>query len=94
MGQSNAPLRRPGTPGSGSEVNFLEDLTDEEKARILRKHLVSRGDRPQGSPRGSVSGGSDSGTVSKQPSTSQLRTQREDSEPFPVPYHAPGADIT
>lgn len=83
---------RPSTPASG-ELN-LDDLPDEEKARIIRKHLVSRGDRLQDSPRGSMSAGSDSGQLSKQPSSSQLRFQREDTESFPVPYHAPGADVT
>ena len=92
--------RRPSgaaTPRSGIEGNALDDLTDEEKARILRRHLVSRQERdgqPGPSSRGSVSGGSDNGAVSKRSSFSYLRTQREDSEPFPVPYHAPGADVT
>ncbi|KAH9928701.1 transmembrane amino acid transporter protein-domain-containing protein [Fomitopsis serialis] len=89
--------RRPDTPGSGIEGNALDDLTDEEKARILRRHLVSRQERdgPAGqSSRASVSGGSDNGVASKRSSFSHLHTQREESEPFPVPYHAPGADVT
>ncbi len=90
-----AGARRPGTPGSGSDINLLDDLPDEEKARIVRKHLISRGDeRQQGSPRGSLSALSDNGELSKRPSSSQLRPQREDTEDFPVPYHAPGADVT
>lgn len=94
MGNANAPSRRPGTPGSSSDVNTFDDLTDEEKARILRKHLVPRDEREQNSPRGSMSAGSDGGQLSKPGSTSQLRVQREDTDPFPVPYHAPGADVT
>ncbi|KZT73071.1 hypothetical protein DAEQUDRAFT_808609 [Daedalea quercina L-15889] len=89
--------RRPATPGSGIEGHALDDLTDEEKAKILRRHLVSRQERegqPGPSSRGSVSGGSDNGAVSKRSSLSHLRAQREESEPFPVPYHAPGADVT
>lgn len=90
--------RRPDTPGSGVDLgNPLDDLTDEEKAKILRKHLVSPNERnqPEGdSPRGSVSAGSDSGEASKRSSVVQLRPQRQDSEAFPVPYHAPGADVT
>ncbi|KAI0784285.1 transmembrane amino acid transporter protein-domain-containing protein [Abortiporus biennis] len=90
--------RRPGTPSSGTEQNFLDELTDEDKARVLRKHLVSREERnaPEGTqtPHGSVSAGSDTGILSKQSSASQLRLHREDTEPFPVPYHAPGADVT
>lgn len=89
--------RRPSgaaTPGSGTEGNALDDLTDEEKARILRRHLVSRQERDGPSSRGSVSGGSDNGAMSKRSSFSHPHAQREDSEPFPVPYHAPGADVT
>ncbi|EED81188.1 predicted protein [Postia placenta Mad-698-R] len=89
--------RRPisGTPGSGVESNALDELTDEEKARILRRHLVSRGERDgQASSRGSISGGSEHGAVSKRSSVSHLRIEREDTEPFPVTYHAPGADVT
>ena len=93
-------VRRPSgaaTPGSGTESNALDDLTDEEKARILRRHLVSRQERdgqPGPSSRGSVSGGSDNGAMSKRSSFSHLHAQREESDPFPVPYHAPGADVT
>ncbi|KAI0925876.1 hypothetical protein AcV5_008488 [Taiwanofungus camphoratus] len=90
--------RRPsglaGTPGSGSDINALDELSDEEKARIIRKHLVSRQEREGQSDRGSISAGSDTGALSKQSSVSHLRVPREDSEPFPVPYHAPGADVT
>ncbi|KAI0822546.1 transmembrane amino acid transporter protein-domain-containing protein [Trametes gibbosa] len=96
-------VRRPvsGTPGSGQGDNLLDELTDEDKARILRKHLVSREERQNNRPgtpdqlaRVSFSAGSDAGNgsnVSKRSSTSHLR---EDTEPFPVPYDAPGADVT
>ena len=100
VSSGNLAGRRPGTPGSGGDpTNAFDDITDEEKARILRKHLVGREERQQqqeSSPRGSVSAGSDreGGQLSQRPSSSQLRVQREDSEPFPVPYHAPGADMT
>ena len=89
---------RPDTPGSGVDLtNPLDDLTDEEKAKILRKHLVSPNERnpvEDDSRRGSMSAGSDSGDISKRSSVAQLRPQRQDSEAFPVPYHAPGADVT
>ncbi|KAI0685968.1 transmembrane amino acid transporter protein-domain-containing protein [Cytidiella melzeri] len=87
--------RKPGKPGSDS--NVWDEIPDEDKAKILRKHLVSRDERQQGSPRGSFSAGSDTegaGPSLRRPSTPQLRVQREDSEAFPVPYHAPGADVT
>ncbi|KAH9856664.1 transmembrane amino acid transporter protein-domain-containing protein [Lenzites betulinus] len=95
--------RRPvsGTPGSGQGDSLLDELTDEDKARILRKHLVSREERQNNRPgtpdqlaRVSFSAGSDAGNggnVSKRSSTSHLR---QDTEPFPVPYDAPGADVT
>ncbi|KZT07722.1 uncharacterized protein LAESUDRAFT_724718 [Laetiporus sulphureus 93-53] len=83
-------------PSSGQEGNALNELTDEEKARILRRHLVSRQEREgqAGSSRASVNGGSDNGTVSKRSSVAHLRIQRDESEPFPVPYNAHGADVT
>jgi len=66
---------------------------------VLRRHLVSRDERdtPEGSkdPQESPSiHGSDPGMLSQRSSSSQIRPQREDTEPFPVPYHAPGADVT
>lgn len=98
--------RRPasGTPGSGQGDNLLDELTDEDKARIVRKHLVSREERQNNRPatpdhpaRGSFSGGSDTGhagILSNRSSTSHIRVEREDTDPFPVPYDAPGADVT
>lgn len=88
---STALPRRPGTPVSG-DANFLDDLSEEDRARVLRKHLVSRDERTD-SPRGSISALPDNGALSKRSSASQLHVQGE-SEPFPVPYHAPGADVT
>ena len=44
-------MQAPGGPGSGTRTpasgyeNPFEELTDEEKARILRRHLVSREQR-------------------------------------------------
>ncbi|KAL1940248.1 hypothetical protein VTO73DRAFT_9200 [Trametes versicolor] len=98
--------RRPasGTPGSGQGDNLLDELTDEDKARIVRKHLVSREERQNNRPatpdhpaRGSFSGGSDTGhagILSNRSSTSHIHVEREDTDPFPVPYDAPGADVT
>ena len=79
-----------GTPASGGDANTfavdLDDLPDEEKAKILRRHLVSRNVRS-----GSWSGGN----VSRRSSAGQMRgLRREDTEQFPVPYHALGADVT
>ncbi|KAJ6545038.1 vacuolar amino acid transporter 4 [Mycena vulgaris] len=101
---------RPRTPhGNGSDTPLnldLDDLPDEEKARVLRRHLVSKEARQnQGGeakstpaseldvPLGSQAGGSGSRRSS---SGAQVNShvQREDTEPFPIPYHAPGADVT
>ena len=68
---------------------------------MLRKHLVSREARQGNRPAtpdlaipGPSNNDSDSGNLSHRSSVSQIRLQREDTEPFPVPYDAPGADIT
>jgi hypothetical protein len=83
-----------GTPasGNGSEP-MLDEMTEEEQARVLRRHLVSREEREQalggnGGPSRSDAG-SDSGR-----SRRSSQVVRQDSEAFPVAYHAPGADIT
>lgn len=86
--------RRPSTPASvntAGEFNSpnLDDLPDEEKARVLRRHLVSKQER-QARPESS-------NAVSRNSSFRSGHTpqgRREDTEPFPVPYDAPGADVT
>ncbi|CAL1716897.1 unnamed protein product [Somion occarium] len=83
--------------GEGSRRGGITPRRPDTPAKILRRHLVSPGERnpPEGSsPRGSMSAGSDSGAVSKRPSAVHLRSQSQASEAFPVPYHAPGADVT
>ncbi|KAI8980038.1 transmembrane amino acid transporter protein-domain-containing protein [Trametes punicea] len=99
-------VRRPpsGTSSGVQGDNPLDELSEEDKARIVRKHLVSREERqgtrpdtPNLANRGSFSAGSDAGNagdLSKRSSSSQLRLERQDSEPFPVHYDAPGADVT
>ncbi|KAI0267692.1 transmembrane amino acid transporter protein-domain-containing protein [Gloeopeniophorella convolvens] len=83
----------PSTPTPEAVVD-LDDLPDEEKAKVLRKHLVSREERGGGSD-GGGGGGEGAGPASRRSSASQMpRVQREDTEPFPVPYHTPGADTT
>lgn len=67
----------------------IESLPDDDKVKVLRKHLVSR-EEQQGSNNGS------DGVPSRQPSSSQLARamRQEDTEAFPVRYHTPGADVT
>ncbi|EPQ54217.1 hypothetical protein GLOTRDRAFT_78150 [Gloeophyllum trabeum ATCC 11539] len=87
-----------------SEGLTLDALPDEEKAKVLRRHLVSKDERERqsaaedaGSTAGSYNGASkrhdDSAGTSRRSST-VFRLTREDTEPFPIPYQAPGADIT
>lgn len=85
------------TPGSGSGHDPFDDLTEEEKARVLRKHLVSREERENQLDKkpslGSLVDNRGEGpSKSRRSSVANLR--REDSESFPIPYHTPGADLT
>ncbi|KII85114.1 hypothetical protein PLICRDRAFT_45235 [Plicaturopsis crispa FD-325 SS-3] len=94
--------RRPagaGTPGSNPDINALdlEGLTDEEKAKVVRKHLVSkdeRENRENGRAKSIAGSASGSGLSRKSSSASTPAARREDTEAFPIPYHAPGADVT
>ncbi|KAK7031269.1 hypothetical protein VNI00_013520 [Paramarasmius palmivorus] len=106
-GTSGATGRKGSGTGSGSGSGTpmmppfdLEDLPAEEKARILRRHLVSREEREREQQEGSDL---NVPTLSRRSSNSQRSSNgnsnrgvlsREDSEPFPIPYHAPGADVT
>ena len=91
--------RRPSAGGPQVD-NPFDELTDEEKARVLRRHLVSKEERQNNGAGPSDQAGTSSrpdstpGNLSNRSSVSQFRPQREDTEPFPVPYDAPGADIT
>ncbi|KIY45508.1 hypothetical protein FISHEDRAFT_76685 [Fistulina hepatica ATCC 64428] len=80
----------PGTPRSvesGSRASAsgvdLENLPDEEKAKVIARHLVSRQDRVQSGTGDSTPTGTPSNAV-----------PAGDSELFPISYDAPGADIT
>lgn len=70
------------TPDSTADVDSLQE---DDRVKVLRKHLVSREERQ----------GINSAALSRQSSTSQIaRPRQEDTEAFPVPYHTPGGDIT
>jgi proton-coupled amino acid transporter len=91
---------RPAPSLAGEPSQNLDDLPDEEKAKVLRRHLVSKEERERqqqaggletpgsqtGSRRGSGAG------LARRPSRTAL--QRQETEAFPVPYDAPGADVT
>ncbi|KAG9030225.1 neutral amino acid transporter [Tulasnella sp. JGI-2019a] len=82
---------RSGTPG----LQELDDLPPEEKARVLRRHLVSREERSrqeQDEERESL--GPELSGGSTTPTGRPGSVQRMDTEPFPIPFNAPGGDIT
>lgn len=87
---------RPSTPGSGRETPQLDidDLPDEEKVKVLQRHLVSKGGRQNRE----AENGSDIDLSEPGPSGSRRSSngviRREDTEPFPIPYDAPGGDVT
>ncbi|KAL0954912.1 hypothetical protein HGRIS_003844 [Hohenbuehelia grisea] len=105
---TQTPTPTPGSPALGATLS-LDDLPDEEKARVLRRHLVHKDEREnaptpnpgEASRPKSLLLGTDTPDVSSrrsshgaQSNSSRGQLVREDTEPFPVPYHAPGADVT
>ncbi|KIJ51497.1 hypothetical protein M422DRAFT_203731 [Sphaerobolus stellatus SS14] len=88
-----SPLVRRGSATPSLNPAVLDELSEEEKAKVLRRHLVSREERAQAqltAEGSSVQLGSSYGSVSVAPGPSR----REDSEIFPIPYDVPGGDIT
>lgn len=89
------PQVGPGTPA----MQDLDELSPEEKARVLRRHLVSREERAarqddQGDHELS-SDGTPTATPGRRPSVAGPGSMhRMDTEPFPIPFNAPGGDIT
>jgi solute carrier family 36 (proton-coupled amino acid transporter) len=84
-----------GTPmGDAAGVN-VDELTDEEKARVLRRHLMSREEREAAAAQSGPASrrGSDVSAVPKSRRPSAV-VRRQDTEAFPVPFQAPGADVT
>ncbi|KAF9000647.1 transmembrane amino acid transporter protein-domain-containing protein [Cyathus striatus] len=93
--------------GPGTPQNTLSDLPDEEKARVLARHLVLSEERMKPAPASSVDAQSDRDnitpgsldvTVSQSRRSSGTGTPRgplrEISDIFPIPYDAHGADVT
>ncbi|KAH9487259.1 Vacuolar amino acid transporter 3 [Psilocybe cubensis] len=83
----------------------LDGLPAEEKAKVLRRHLVAKEQRTKANdsaPKSVVGSVQDANVatgsdVSRNTSSGTLRERgavREDSEPFPVPYDTHGADVT
>lgn len=94
----------PSTPGAGPSGVTLEELPEEEKMRILRRHLVSKEERKDNNADGNGSDQDNNALVRKSSnlsaasvassSSSQAMARLAESEMFPVPYHTPGADVT
>ncbi|KAG1804416.1 amino acid transporter [Suillus subaureus] len=90
------------TPGSGfdSSVLDLDTPPDDHKARVIKRHLLMREERQNRGDVNSTSGSLLDGRVfnddtpSPGSSTPPPATSREETEVFPIPYEAPGADIT
>jgi proton-coupled amino acid transporter len=90
----------------------FEGLTDEDKARVLRRHLVSKEERlgtPKPEKAASIAPSElevpyqhhlnqpEAGPSSRRSSDGTPQPfihGEEDTDPFPIPYHAPGADVT
>lgn len=90
------------TPGTGFDSGTLDLDTpqDEHKARVIRRHLLMREERQNRGDVNSISGSeldarvSNDDTPSVGSSTPPPAPFREETEVFPIPYEAPGADIT
>ncbi|KAF8591215.1 hypothetical protein K439DRAFT_1327850 [Ramaria rubella] len=89
---SSSPARTPlvrRSPGTPPPIaNALDELSDTEKAKILRRHLVSREERTYA---GSVAEDLSRPGTSQGPSSS---FPRQDTDVFPIPYDVPGGDVT
>lgn len=90
------------TPALGDSPSraLLDDVTEEEMARVLRRHLVPRRAPEVGAdigPEETYDGsrrGSGSGSQTSIPSAQETSGDQVEQEPFPIPYDAPGGDIT
>lgn len=74
-------------PSGAQTPADVDDLTEEEKIKVLRRHLALHQDRPLGET-SSTTGTDAEGQVPDPDSTPST------AEPFSIPYHAPGADVT
>ncbi|PVG04470.1 hypothetical protein CPB86DRAFT_748063 [Serendipita vermifera] len=109
LGLRGTPQLNPFDPGTGANTpTVLPDtsqLDEEEKIKVLRRHLVPREQR-LGHSRGESSQSQHSSrrpSIHEQPNKSSSKQPsrppspgllRENSETFPLPYNAPGGDIT
>ncbi|KDR78952.1 hypothetical protein GALMADRAFT_244633 [Galerina marginata CBS 339.88] len=115
IGGLSATRQAVGTPSGSSTpapIVDLDDLPDEERVKVLERHLVPKELRTkasspavavtEGQPKSATGSVLDVPTSSDSDATRSRRSssgtaqhaQREDSEPFPIPYDAHGADVT
>ena len=93
-----------GTSSETPPIADLDDLPDEEKAKVLERHLVSKDQRMKAFTEGNnsfkdsamdhISGPDPPSTISRRSSNGLSQRPKEDPEPFPILYDAPGADVT
>jgi proton-coupled amino acid transporter len=83
-----------------SAFSTLADIPNEEKARVLRRHLVSAGERGGTSSKGTSKGNTpgrrspDDADAAAGDSSVSTGSHRHEDDPFPIPYDAPGGDVT
>lgn len=101
---SSTPQATPGESG----FSGVDDVSDQEKMKVLRRHLVSAEERGNGSGDVSPGDGGEDGLASGVSRAGKGRGSAADSgfqggdgegdiqddEAFPIPYDAPGMDVT
>ena len=93
-----------GTSSEAPPIADLDDLPDEEKVKVLERHLVSKDQRMKAFTEGNnsfkdsvmecISKPDSPSTISRRSSNGLSQRKKEDLEPFPILYDAPGADVT
>ena len=93
-----------GTSSEAPPIADLHDLPDEERVKVLERHLVSKDQRMKAFIEGNnsfkdsvmerISGPDSPSTISRRSSNGLSQRKKEDLEPFPILYDAPGADVT
>jgi solute carrier family 36 (proton-coupled amino acid transporter) len=89
-----------GTSSETPPIADLDGLPAEEKAKVLERHLVSKEQRTKAFTEGNSFKDSVLDRVPDSPFTISRRSsnglfqRQKDLEPFPIPYDAPGADVT
>ena len=93
-----------GTSSEAPPIADLDDLPDEERVKVLERHLVSKDQRMKAFIEGNnsfkdsvmerISGPDSPSTISRRSSNGLSQRKKEDLEPFPILYDAPGADVT